>query len=66
MFLFYISHIYITLLYIIINLMLQLSPSVFGVGKNPYYEKREEERKLKIAKRKMKERMESEDRKADL
>ena len=59
---------YIIVLYIIIINFFNVATfsSVFGVGKNPYYEKREEERKLKIAKRKMKERMEAEDRKADL
>jgi hypothetical protein len=39
---------------------------VFGVGKNPYFEKKEKERKLRIAKKRMKEEMENSDRSADL
>mmetsp|Transcript_13886 Transcript_13886/g.21083 ORF Transcript_13886/g.21083 Transcript_13886/m.21083 type:complete len:430 (+) Transcript_13886:233-1522(+) len=39
---------------------------MFGVGKNPYYEKKEEERKMRMAKRRMKEQMENSDRTAEL
>jgi len=39
---------------------------MFGVGKNPYFEEKEEERKLKAAKRRMKKQMEDSDRTADL
>jgi hypothetical protein len=39
---------------------------MFGVGKNPAFEKREEERLMKRAKRRMKEEMENSDRSADL
>mmetsp|Transcript_15113 Transcript_15113/g.18420 ORF Transcript_15113/g.18420 Transcript_15113/m.18420 type:complete len:390 (-) Transcript_15113:323-1492(-) len=39
---------------------------MFGVGKNPYFEKKEKERKTRMAKRRMKEQMENSDRSADL
>ena len=39
---------------------------MYGVGKNPYFEKKEKQRKERIAKRKLKQQMESSNRSADL
>jgi len=39
---------------------------MYGVGKNPYFEKKEQERKEKAARRRMKKRMEDSDRSAEL
>ena len=47
-------------------LIIVLIPTVFGVGKNPYFEKKEEERKLRRVKKRMKEEMENSNRSAEL
>lgn len=47
-------------------LTIVLVPIVFGVGKNPYFEKKEAERKLRRAKKRMKEEMENSNRSAEL
>jgi ferredoxin len=39
---------------------------MYGVGKNPYFEKKEKERKERMAKRRMQQRMKEENRSADL
>jgi hypothetical protein len=39
---------------------------VFGVGKNPIFEEKEKERKMKMARRKMQSELENSDRIADL